>query len=106
MDALWVIGIALPIITGLIAVIYFSGQRRDDKQDERFEKIEEKLEAHIKDDVQAHERIQALETDMENVKTEDRRLSKNIHDLRNGIQQTVREWVPVWVAKFLRKDDK
>ena len=104
MDALWIVGIAVPIILGLISVIYLAGQRRDDKQDERFDKIEERLDETAKDSVRKHERITALETDMEHTKKEADRLARNIHDLRNGIQETIKEWVPVWVRKFLDND--
>lgn len=44
MDPWQVIGIAVVIVCGLVGVIYWSGQSRDDKQDQRAERIEHRIE--------------------------------------------------------------
>lgn len=53
MDAWQIIGIAVVIVTGLVGVIYWSGQSRDDKQDARAERMEQRIEK-VEQDVSQH----------------------------------------------------
>lgn len=44
MDPWQILGTAVVIVCGLVGVIYWAGQSRDDKQDTRAERIEERIE--------------------------------------------------------------
>lgn len=103
MNIEWVVGIALAIISGLIGIIYYAGQLRDDKQDERFDRNEKEVDEHVKEDVRAHERIRAVEIKIENVEDENRRLAKNIHDLRSSLPGIIKEYAEMWVTKLRGK---
>jgi hypothetical protein len=88
----WMIAIAISIVSGLIAIIYWAGQSRDDKQDARFDKDERTMMDHIKDDVAAHERIKALEIKVETHDREIASIRERWHDLRSEISTTLGNW--------------
>lgn len=88
----WLIAIALGIACSLVGVIYLAGQNRDDKQDARFDRDEEALADHVKDDVSAHERLKAVETKVEHLEREVGGLRERWHDLRGEISQTLASW--------------
>ena len=88
----WIWAIAVTIAAGLIGVIYWAGQNRDDKQDARFERDEETFADHVKDDIAAHERLRAVETKVENLEREVTGLRERWHDLRSEISETLSSW--------------
>lgn len=96
----WLLGAALGVICALIGAIYVSSQRRDDKQDARFEMLEQALNRHSAEDGAAHERIRALETEVANIKgseiagikIEVRGLRERWHDLRSETTRTLASW--------------
>jgi uncharacterized membrane protein len=92
MDTAWVIGVAIGIIAALIGVIYWAGQNRDDKQDERHERTEKNLAEHIRDDIAAHERLKAVETKVEHLEREVTGLRERWHDMRNELSETLSRW--------------
>lgn len=88
----WLIALAVSIVCGLIGIIYLAGQSRDDKQDARAERNETALADHVRDDIEAHERIRALETKVDSHDREIANLRERWHDLRNEISQTLSSW--------------
>lgn len=84
MSADVLIGIGATIIIGLIGVIYHLGHRRDEKQ-------EEKLDAHIKEDVKVHERVTKLEVQVESMRREigdhDSGMIKRLHHYSKAIRR-------------------
>lgn len=101
----WVWAIAITIACGLVGVIYWSGQSRDDKQDARFERNEKTLADHVRDDIQAHERLRALETKVENHDREIASIRERWHDMRTEISTTLGNWY-VNIVKMIGKDDR
>lgn len=88
----WLIALAVSIVGGLVGIIYWAGQSRDDKQDSRHEKNEKALTDHIRDDVEAHERLKAVETKVENLEREVSGLRERWHDMRTEVSQTLSSW--------------
>lgn len=87
----WLIAIAISIASGLVAVIYWAGQNRDDKQDARFDKDEKALVDHTREDIQAHERLRALEADMVTVKERLRDVGRSVHEAREAFRIAIAE---------------
>jgi Flp pilus assembly protein TadB len=92
----WLIGIGVTIVCGLIGVIYYTGQQRDDKQDARFERDEKALADHSREDIQAHERLRALEADMVTVKERLRDVGRGVHEAREAFRIAIAD-----VYKFI-----
>lgn len=92
----WLIAIAISIACGLVGVIYWAGQTRDDKQDARFDKDEKALSDHNREDIQAHERLRALEADMVTVKERLRDVGRSVHEAREAFRIAIAE-----VYKFI-----
>lgn len=98
----WVWAIAITIACGLVGVIYWSGQSRDDKQDARFDRDEKALSDHVKEDVTAHERLKAVETKVENLEREVTNIRERWHDMRTEISQTLSSWY-LSIVKMINK---
>jgi len=98
----WVWAIVVGIAGGLIGVIYWASQRRDDKQDERAERNEKVLAEHIREDVLAHERLRAVETKVDNLEREVNGLRERWHDLRSEISTTLGNWYVNIVKHFTK----
>ena len=98
----WLWALAISVVSGLIGIIYWSGQNRDDKQDARFEKDERIMSDHIKDDVSAHERLKAVETKVDNLEREVSSIRERWHDLRSEISTTLGNWY-VNIVKMIGK---
>jgi hypothetical protein len=81
MDPWQIIGFAVVVVCGLVGVIYWAGQSRDDKQDARAERNEEAIREHVREDVRAHERLTAVETKVENLQIEVRSLREMRHEI-------------------------
>jgi hypothetical protein len=92
MDPWQILGVAVGIVCALIGVIYYAGQHRDDKQDERAASNEKAFDEHVRDDVAAHERLRAVETEVANLKAEVSGLRQRWHDLRGEITHTLASW--------------
>lgn len=87
----WLWALLVSVVSGLIAVIYYIGQQRDDKQDERFERDEKALAEHSREDIQAHERLRALEADMVTVKERLRDVGRSVHEAREAFRIAIAE---------------
>lgn len=87
----WLIGIGVTIVCGLIGVIYLAGQQRDNKQDARFDRDEKALSDHSREDIQAHERLRALEADMVTVKERLRDVGRSVHEAREAFRIAIAE---------------
>lgn len=96
---------ALSVIGALIGALYWAGQSRDDKQDARHERNEKALADHIRDDIEAHERLKALETKVETHDREIAGLRERWHDMRTEVSQTLSNWY-LSVVKMIGKDDR
>lgn len=92
MDAWQVLSLAVVIVCGLVGVIYWAGQSRDDKQDTRAERNEKDFDDHVRDDARAHERLTAVETEVAQLKAEVKGLRDKWHDLRSEITHTLASW--------------
>jgi predicted transcriptional regulator len=92
MDPWQIIGAAVVIVCGLVGVIYWAGQTRDDKQDARFDKDEAKLDTHIRDDIEAHERLKAVETKVENLQIEVRSLREMRHEIIEQCSRSISDF--------------
>lgn len=92
----WLIAIAISIACGLVGVIYWVGQQRDDKQDARFDRDEKALADHSREDIEAHERLRALEADMVTVKERLRDVGRSVHEAREAFRIAIAE-----VYKFI-----
>lgn len=92
----WIWAIVVSVACGLIGVIYWAGQSRDDKQDERFERDEKALADHSREDIQAHERLRAIEADMVTVKERLRDVGRSVHEAREAFRVAIAE-----VYKFI-----
>lgn len=92
MDPWAIVGAAVVIVSGLVGVIYWAGQSRDDKQDARAERNEEALREHVREDVRAHERLTAVETEVATLKAEVKGLREKWHDMRSEITHTLATW--------------
>jgi hypothetical protein len=88
----WIIGIAATIVCGLIGVIYFAGQGRDDKQDARFERDEKAVNDHIKEDASMHERIVRVEVKVEALETEVGKLREMRHEIMTHTTTALSSW--------------
>ena len=100
----WLWAILVSVVSGLIGIIYWAGQNRDDKQDARAERNEEAQADHIKDDVNAHERLKAVEIKVEQLDREVTGLRERWHDMRGEISQTLSNWY-LSVVKMINKTD-
>jgi predicted nucleic acid-binding Zn-ribbon protein len=100
MDAWQIIGTAVVVICGLVGVIYWSGQSRDDKQDTRAERNEKAFNEHVRDDMAAHERLRAVETEVATLKAEVKSLREKWHDLRSEVTHTLATWYTDIVGKI------
>jgi hypothetical protein len=98
----WIWALVVSIAGALIGVIYLAGQQRDDKQDARAERNEKALADHIKDDINAHERIKALEIKVDNHDREIASIRERWHDLRSEISTTLGNWY-VNIVKMIGK---
>lgn len=87
-----VIGIAVTIVCGLIGVIYFAGQSRDDKQDARFDRSEEAFRAHSKEDSLMHERLVRVETKVETLESEVGKIRDMRHEIIEHTTKAISEW--------------
>lgn len=87
----WVWAIVIGIAASLVGVIYWAGQNRDDKQDARFDKDERALSDHTREDIQAHERLRALEADMITVKERLRDVGRSVHEAREAFRIAIAE---------------
>jgi hypothetical protein len=92
MDPWQIISVAVGIVCTLIGIIYYAGQHRDDKQDERATGNEKAFDEHVRDDVAAHERLRAVETEVANLKAEVSGLRQRWHDLRSEVTHTLSSW--------------
>lgn len=101
----WIWAIVVSIAAGLVGVIYWAGQNRDDKQDARFDRDEKALADHVRDDIQAHERLRALETKVETHDREIAGIRERWHDMRSEISTTLGNWY-VNIVKLIGKDDR
>lgn len=100
MDPWQIVALAVVIVCGLVGVIYWAGQNRDDKQDARFALDEAAFKEHVRDDVQAHERLKAVETEVANLKAEVSGLRQRWHDLRNEVTHTLSSWYTDIIEKI------
>jgi type II secretory pathway pseudopilin PulG len=103
MDAWQVVVIALGVIGSLLGIIYWAGQSRDDKQDKRFETNENSFREHVREDVRAHERLTAVETEVANLKTEVRGLREMRHDIMTHVSQSLASWYSK-IVEMIGKD--
>lgn len=94
----WIWALVVTGAAGLIGVIYWAGQSRDDKQDARHERTEEALADHI-------ERLKAVETKVETLEREVSLIRERWHDLRSEISTTLGNWYTSLVKHF-NKDDR
>lgn len=102
MDPWQIIGIAVVIVSGLVGVIYWAGQSRDDKQDVRFERNEEAFHK-LDEKVSAHaERIRALETQAANNKEEIGKLREMRHEI---VEQCARSIADFYTDSIKRLGD-
>jgi uncharacterized membrane protein len=101
----WLWALVISVACGLIGVIYWAGQNRDDKQDARFDRDEETLADHIKQDVSAHERLRAVETKVDHLEREVTSIRERWHDMRGEISQTLSNWY-ISIVKLIGKDDR
>lgn len=88
----WILGIAVTIVCGLIGVIYFSGQSRDDKQDARIERNEEGFSNHVREDASIHERVVRVETKIENLESEVGKLREMRHEIMTHTTTALSSW--------------
>jgi uncharacterized protein YhaN len=86
------IGLAATIVCGLIGVIYWAGQSRDDKQDSRFDRAEKALDDHSKEDSAMHERIVRVETKVETLEAEVGKLREMRHEILDRVTHSISEW--------------
>lgn len=100
MDPWQIVGTAFVVVCGLVAVIYYAGQHRDDKQDERATGNEQSFSAHVRDDTAAHERLKAVETEVAHLKAEVVGLRQRWHDLRSEVTHTLSTWYVDLVEKI------
>jgi hypothetical protein len=100
MDPWQIISGAVVIVCGLVGVIYWAGQSRDDKQDERASGNERAFDEHVRDDVAAHERLRAVETEVANLKAEVSGLRQRWHDLRSEVTHTLATWYTEIIGKM------
>lgn len=94
--------LAVPIVVGLIGVIYYAGQQRDDKQDARFERDEKALSDHTREDIEAHERLRALEADMVTVKERLRDVGRSVHEAREAFRIAIAEIYKFITEKMIK----
>lgn len=92
MDAWQIVALAVGVVCALIGVIYWAGQHRDDKQDQRFDVDELAFKEHVRDDVAAHERLRAVETEVAHLKAEVKGLREKWHDLRSEVTHVLASW--------------
>ena len=99
----WLWAILISVVSGLIGIIYWAGQSRDDKQDARFERDEKALADHNREDIQAHERLRALEADMVTVKDRVRDIGRSVHEAREAFRIAIAEVYRFITEKVLER---
>lgn len=99
----WLIVLGVGIAASLVGVIYWAGQSRDDKQDARFDKDEKALAEHSREDIQAHERLRALEADMVTVKERLRDVGRSVHEAREAFRIAIAEVYKFITEKVLER---
>lgn len=92
---LW-IGLGASVIFGLIGIIYWLGRSRDDRQDEA-------IAGHVKEDIQAHERLKAVETKVATLENEVANLRERWHDHISEVSKTLSSWY-LSIVEMIRKD--
>ncbi len=75
----WIYPAVFAAFVALIGVIWRSGERHDEKQDAT-------IEAHIREDMHAHERVQALETEVANLKSRLKDVGDRLHGAREDFR--------------------
>lgn len=94
----WVWPIALTILLALLGALWALFRRGVDRTERR-------LDEHIREDIQAHERLRALETKVESHEREIASIRERWHDMRSEISTTLGNWF-VTVMKAIGKDDR
>ena len=100
MDPWQILGGAIVLVCSLVGIIYWAGQHRDDKQDDRAAANEKAFGEHVRDDVAAHERLKAVETEVATLKAEVSGLRQRWHDLRGEITHTLASWYSDIIGKI------
>lgn len=95
-------GVVFVIVCGLVGVIYYAGQSRDDKQDRRADRNERSIADHIRDDTQAHERLTRVETKVDALQTEVR----SLRDMRHEIMEHTSHALASWYQKIVEMISK
>lgn len=86
MPSIWAVLVtAISIIGTLVGAIWLLLRAKVERNDS-------KIDEHIKDDIEAHERLKAVETKVENLEREVMGLRERWHDLRNEISHTLASW--------------
>jgi chromosome segregation ATPase len=86
LPSVWVVLVAaLSVIGALIGAIWLLLRAK-------VERLEARLDEHVRDDINAHERLKAAETKIESLDREVTGLRERWHDLRNEISQTLSSW--------------
>lgn len=93
----WVWPIAIGICISLLGGFYALFRKGTDRTEER-------LDEHVKDDIQAHERLKAVEIKVDQLEREVAGIRERWHDLRSEISQTLAGWY-MQVVKMIGKDD-
>jgi hypothetical protein len=92
MEAWQIAASAFAVICGLVGIIYWAGQNRDDKQDARFTTNETNLKEHIREDIRAHERLTAVETKVEHLQSEVGKLRDMRHEIIEQCTRALADW--------------
>jgi hypothetical protein len=80
------LGIVVAIVVPIGLAVHRAGRARSERNAER-------LDAHIVEDVKAHERLAKVETRVERLEIEQERTRDAVHDLRDTLPQKVKELV-------------
>ncbi len=91
MEWLPLLGIAVAVVVPVGLAIHHAGRARSERNAER-------LDAHIVEDVKAHERLAKVETRVERLEIEQERTRDSIHNVRDTLPQKVKELVE-WFTK-------
>lgn len=88
----WIAGIGATIVCGLIGIIYWAGQNRDDKQDARIERNEHAFTEHVRECAVKHERIVRNETKVETLEGEVGKVRDMRHEIMDHTTKALSEW--------------
>lgn len=88
----WIVGIAVTIVCGLIGIIYWAGQSRDDKQDARIERNELAFNEHVRECSVKHERIVRNETKVETLEGEVEKVRDMRHEIMDHTTKALSDW--------------